>query len=284
MARIGRFNQRSLYSLGRRVGVALRRGWLNRFVRAKRVQLVELNGKPFKRITLADAWVAWRIARNLEVFRHFEIFPRLVAEVDNELLLEFVEGRALGSEADASLVERLARFFGTIYSVDRRRVKTEETDFSDEVQRDLAFLRDVAVLERDAWKDLSASASASVPPEVWVGYDYLDPLPKNFVVVPGGRLVAIDVEEIAADQLLGGGLAKILFRWSDVGRDDLLGALEAVAPLDLAPAMPFVELRFLAAWTKRAFLKGRAKLVDPKRFEPYRSPRGAGTAVASSMR
>jgi hypothetical protein len=34
--------------------------------------------------------------------------------------------------------------------------------------------------------------------------------------------------------------------------------------------MPFVELHFLAGWTKLAYLKGRAKLVDPARFEPYR--------------
>ena len=103
-----------------------------------------------------------------------------------------------------------------------------------------------------------------------MGHDYLDPIARNFVITPAGRLVAVDVEELMPDQLLGSGVAKAVLRTPGARRERLLAGIRRTAGLDLAPVMPFVELPFLAGWTKRALLKGRAKLVRPELFEPFR--------------
>jgi len=271
MRAIPRFAQESLDGFGRRISALYRRRVQNRFVRAKRVRLVTLNGRRYKRVTLPDASLAAEVARNLATFRHAGIFPGLVASVDRELLLEFAPGRPQDGRFDDEGIDRLARFFATLYGVDRRRVPTADTPYRDDLRRDLAFLRDVGVLTEPAHRDLVAAADGLAPDEVWVGWDYLDPLPRNFVLAPDGSLVAVDVEDLRSNQLLGSGVAKACFRSIDAGRERLLAAVEREACLELAPLMPFVELHFLAGWTKLAYLKGRAKLVAPALFEPYRA-------------
>ena len=166
MKRIPRFAQTSLDGLRRRIGAAFRRHVANRFFRAKRVRVVTMNGRLYKRVTLPAASVAAQIERNLETFRHAGVFPALVATVDNELLLEFVEGQPLGERFDASQIDGLARFFASLYSVDRRRVPTADTPLCDELRRDLAFLRDVGVLDELAHRDLAAAVDGLAPAEV----------------------------------------------------------------------------------------------------------------------
>ena len=98
----------------------------------------------------------------------------------------------------------------------------------------------------------------------------MDPLPKNFILTDDDRLVAIDVEDLRPAQLIGGGIAKSALRALPVHREQLLDGLASRANLDLRPAMPFIELHFLARWTKRAFLKGSEKLIDASLFESHR--------------
>lgn len=284
MTRIRRFSQRSLQTAARRLGVALRRRLLNRFVRAKRVRVVRLGGRRYKRLSLPDASVAAAVAQHLQTFRHAHVFPALEAVLDREVLLEFVPGRPLAGPLEAHRIEPLARFFATLYAVDRCRVRTADTACTDDLQRDLAFLRDVGVLETAAHRDLAAAAHAITPPEVWIGWDYLDPIPRNFVERPDGSLVAVDVEDLKPDQLIGSGVAKACFRTLGPCGEQLLAAVERAAHLELAPVMPFVELHFLAAWTKLAYLKGRSKLVDPARFERYRRKGETSQAPAFSIR
>lgn len=270
MQRIPRFPERSLHSAYRRAGLLLRRFGLNRFLRDKRVRLIRLNGKRYKRLRLPDSYLATTIARNLERFQEHRIFPRVIAVLDRELLLEFVEGAAVPKQIDAPIVDQLARFFSIIYEADRREVKLAETAFARELREDLDFLTDVSVLEPELRVDLEAAIDRISPNAVWVGYDFMDPLPKNFIVATDGRLVAIDVEDLLADQLIGGGIAKVLLRLAPDQREQLLDALAETSSLDLGPALPFIELRFLTRWTKHLFLKGRSRMVEPQHFEAYR--------------
>lgn len=270
MERIPRFSERSLYTLTRRAGVLLRRHVLNRFVREKNVRLITMNGRRFKRVTLPDSAVAARVARNFEPFRHLGIFPRIIAVDDRELLVEFVEGRSLpNAPPDASLIDAFVDFFTTLYGVGRRKVDLVESGFAHELRVDLDFLRDVGVLGASVRERLATTLDRVAPREVWVGYDYMDPLFKNFVLDAGGRLIAIDVEDVHADELLGSGVAKALVREMGDCRDALLEGLARRADLDLRPAMSFIELRFIAGWTKRAYLKGRYKLVDASLFDAF---------------
>jgi hypothetical protein len=272
--RIPRFRHRSLHSLGRRIGVRLRRAWLGRFVPEKRVRLVEIGGARFKRLTLPDAWSAAQLARSLERFRRHQLFPGLVAQSGRELLLEFVEGRPLAEPLSSLAADQLAGFFAALYSEGRQTVETSAAGCLDRLQRDLGFLARVGLLDASAHADLKQAAEALAPPEVFLGYDYLDPIARNFVINQSGRLVAVDVEELMPGQLLGGGVAKAALRTAGVSRERMLAGIRREAGLDLAPVMPFVELAFLAGWTQRALLKGRARLVQPALFERFRG-RGA---------
>ena len=270
MERLPRFRQSSLHSLRRRVGLALRRRLLGRFVPEKQVRLIQIGGARCKRVTVADAWTATQMARNLERFRSHRMFPVLIAQSANELLLEYVEGRPLADPLDAAGCDLLADFFSVLYAQDRHAVEIRNTGFAETLLRDLAFLGQVGVLESSALPDLIRAAEALKPAQVYVGHDYLDPLSRNFVVTPEGQLVAIDVEDLLPNQLLGTGVAKAVLRMPGARREPLLARIRRTAGLDLAPVLPFVELAALADWTKRALLKGRHKLLRPELFEPYR--------------
>ncbi len=269
--RIPRFRQSSLHSLGRRIGTRLRRHWLGRFVPEKRVRLIEIGSARFKRLTLPDAWTAAQLTRSLERFRSHQLFPAVIAQSGSELLLEYVEGSRLAEPLDEAGCDQLAGFFGTLYAQGRQRVETHATGLVHALRIDLAFLGQVGVLEGSALLELERAAEALAPAQVYLGYDYLDAIARNFVITPAGRLVAVDVEELMPGQLLGSGVAKAVLRTPGARRERLLAGIRRSAGLDLAPVMPFVELAFLAGWTKRALLKGRAKLVSPELFERYRT-------------
>ena len=274
MRRIPRFRQTSLHSLKRRVGSALRRRLLGRFIPEKRVRLIQIGGVRCKRLTLPDTWTATQMTRNLDRFRSHRMVPVLIAQSANELLLEYVEGSPIGNPLDAAGCDQLAGFFAVLYAQDRHAVETRSAGFAAALQRDLEFLGRVGVLAASAVPELARAADALAPAQVYVGHDYLDPIPRNFVVTPAGQLVAVDIEDLLPNQLLGSGVAKAVLRTPGASRERLLEGIRRTAGLDLAPVLPFVELAFLAAWTKRALLKGRASLVRPELFEPYRT-RGA---------
>ncbi len=271
MRRIPRFHQSSLHSLGRRLGMTLRRSLLGRFVPEKRVRLIQIGGARCKRVTLPDTWTATQMARSLERFRSHRLFPSLIAQSANELLLEYVEGRAIANPLDEAGADQLAGFFAVLYAHDRHAVETRSAGFIAALQHDLAFLGSAGVIDASALPELTQAAEALAPTQIYVGHDYLDPIPRNFVVTPENRLVAIDIEDLLPNQLLGSGVAKAVLRTPGAQRERLLAGIRRTAGLDLAPVMPFVELSFLAGWTKRALLKGRAGLVRPELFEPYRT-------------
>jgi hypothetical protein len=271
MRRIPRFRQTSLHSLKRRVGISLRRRLLGRFVPKRRVRLIQIGGARCKRLTLPDAWTATQMARSLERFRSHRMFPALIAQSANELLLEYVEGSPIGIPLDEASCDQLADFFAVLYAQDRHAVETRSAGFAGTLRRDLEFLGQVGVLDASALPELARAAETLTPAQVYVGHDYLDPLPRNFVVTPEGRLVAIDIEDLSPNQLLGSGVAKAVLRTPGANRERLLAGIRRTAGLDLAPVLPFVELSLLAAWTKHALLKGRHKLVRPELFEPYRT-------------
>jgi hypothetical protein len=254
--------------------VQLRRHWLGRFVPVKRVRLVEIGGARFKRLTLPDAWTAAQLARSLERFRSHQVFPAVIEQSASELLLEFVEGAPIPDPLGDADCDRLAGFFAVLYAQGRHAVETRAGGFGEALRLDLAFLGQVGVLDAAALPELLRAAETLAPAQVYVGHDYLDPIARNFVITPAGRLVAVDVEELMPNQLLGSGVAKAVLRTPGARRDRLLDGIRRTAGLDLAPVMPFVELAFLAGWTKRALLKGRAKLVRPELFEPYRTRGG----------
>lgn len=270
MQRIPAFRQQSLHTLERRLGARVRRWLLRRFVPTPTVNLVRFGGRPYKRITFIDAWRAEGLARVLDEYRDAGIFPQLVARFENELMVEYIEGEHPDA-FDAATIAGLARFFGALYGAGARRLPTAQTRFGAALERDLFFLRDCGVLREPLRNELASKLPAILPSELWVGTEYIDSLPKNFVRAADDRLVAIDVDAIHRDELIGIGVAKAFLDASGGERDLFFRELDEHVSLDLAPLMPFVDLSFLASWTKLLFLKGRARRIEPARFEAWLS-------------
>jgi len=255
------------------MGGVLRARLLNRSVPLKAVHRLTVNGHDFKRITFAGTGQAESAERHLRRVRGLGIFPQVVNRSDNELLLEFVPGRSLET-IELDRVEQFAHFFSVLHGVETRSLELEATGFHEDAQRDIAFLEQVGVIDTLVRHDVSGVLEKVAPSHAWCSYDYIDSLPKNFVLTPDTRLVGIDVEALVPDALTGTGVAKLLARSDDAFRERFLAELALRPGPDIAPSLQFVEIAFLAGWLKRLFLKGRQRLLEPERLAPHREVRG----------
>lgn len=246
------------------------RSWLKK---SQQLRIVTVNGVRYKRLLLGDAYTAGRIERTLEAFGPSPRLPRLVTRFENEVWLEFVPGEAL-THADDSVLAEVTAFYSEVYSRATRTVCSSDTALPQRLERDLAFLRETGVISIEAWRDLSATAQRIAPPTMAVGFEYTDPVLKNFVrPETGGPLRAVDVESLVQDRPLGVGVAKASVYWlAPAQRERLLAELDATLP-QLRAQLPFVELCFLARWTKTKFLSGKRKLAHEQRFDAFRAPR-----------
>jgi hypothetical protein len=248
----------------------LGRGWLRK---SQRLRIVEVNGVRYKRLVLHDAYIAERIERTLEAFGPSPRLPRLVTRFENELWLQFVPGEPL-THVDDGVLSEVTAFYAELYARATRMVPTEETALPQRLQQDLVFLHETRIIGAEAWRDVSATARRIAPANVAVGFEYTDPVLKNFVSPEsGGPLCAVDVESLVRDRTLGAGIAKANVYWlAPAQRERMLDELDATVP-QLRAQLPFVELCFLARWTKTKFLTGKPKLAHEQRFEAFRAPR-----------
>jgi hypothetical protein len=259
------FRQRSLHPLSRRVRDALR---LGRPPRSQRVYAVEVGGHRYKRVVLPDAHHAAAIAARLRRFGPEGIYPALILERERELWVEFIEGTPLaGPDPDAAL--GVARVLGALQRREPRLVPLVQTSFLHDLQVDLRFLGEVGVLPAAAVRSLRERAERLAPERVWVGYDCTDAIAKNFVRTPEGEVRAVDVESLGADQLIGVGPAKACLRWLSGERERFLAALRAAGAPGFGAYFEFVELAFLAFWTKSSLLEGKRRFVDAGAFERF---------------
>lgn len=236
--------------------------------KSQKAYFLTLNGHRYKRIVLGDAWQAKRIERELENFRPEDGFPPLILRHENQLLLGYVQGRPFVAD-DAADREQLALFYATLYRKAPRQAAVRELPLPTRLDRDLRFLVDTGVLEHSDLPALQARAATLQPEQVWLGFDYVDPVAKNFVRADSG-MVAVDVESLVSGEALGTGIAKARAHWLDESRTgEFLETITAAGGPDLAPQLPYIELCFLAGWTKRKVLQGKRRFVRPallKRF------------------
>ena len=64
-------------------------------------------------------------------------------------------------------------------------------------------------------------------------------------------------------------MAKASLRWLGPHRDRLLAGLRERSAPDFQSYLPFIELSFLAFWTKSSFLEKKRRFVDPAHFERF---------------
>lgn len=238
--------------------------------RRQRLRLVSRGGVRLKRVILCDSHSAAVVARNLDAFAGSPHFPPLLLQAENEVWLRYVEGAPV-HEPDAWIAEEVADLFATLYSRQPRRCRVAETPFVFRLEQDLAFLHAAGLLDRAAHDDLRGAAHRLAPAELWVGYDYTDPLLKNFVLCrDSGRLCAVDVEALEAEALIGLGVAKALHRWLAPYRAGFLARLEAGGAPPIAACLPFLELSYHAERAKRKVLELKVREVDRAVFDRFR--------------
>lgn len=238
--------------------------------RSQRVYVVTINGRRFKRVILPDAHHASLVAARLRAFGPAEIYPSLILEREREVWVEFVEGERV-TDATPEVVDGIADVLAVLMKRAPRRRPLSETPFLHDLTVDLRFLREVGVLAPAVSEELLHCAAQLAPETVWLGHDCTDTILKNFVKTPEGRIRAVDVESLGADQLLGSGAAKACLRWLGPQRERFLGRLRSSGAPDFGSYFAFVELGFLAFWTKSSFLEGKSRFVDPARFDRFRS-------------
>lgn len=260
------------YSLKRRVRSAVLRLLGRQPHKSQDLRFVTINGHRFKRLILRDSYMATAIEENLGRFGPSDLFPPLVTCFENEVWVEFIDGPAI-DRIDDGVVERMADFYHDVHARRPRQVAVDETAFVTRLRQDLRFLNQVAVLSDETYRALEDLAGRIAPSQVWIGFDYVDPVLKNFIVRPqDAGFCAIDVESLQDDQLIGTGVAKACVHWLEPYRAVFLERIAARGGPEFLPYFDFVELCLLARWTKTKFLTEKWKFVDPKRFDRFLGP------------
>lgn len=256
----------------KRVKYFLSRLFGTRLQKAKGIHFVTVNGHRFKRLLLCDSFLAAEIEQHLEDFRDSGYFPPLVARYEHEIWLEYVEGVPVRS-VNEDFVLKVAEFYATMYGKSPILVNAAQSPFPSRLIQDLLFLHQIGVLTQASYHDLQVSVPDLIPEQVWVGYDYTDPVLKNFILRPEtGRICVVDVDGLAENQLLGTGVAKACVRWLGPFRSLFFSTLGKQGVPDIQTYFSFVELCFLAKWMKRAFLEHDWKVIDSTLFEQFRHP------------
>jgi hypothetical protein len=255
----------------KRLGYWMSRLGGTRLQKAKSLHFVTINGQQFKRLILSDSYLAFEIEQNLECFRGSGLFPNVVIRYEREIWVEFVTGHFI-REIDEPLVEKVAMFYSRLYSEAPRLMETNKTIFPDRLDRDLHFLNQIGILSNGLLVKIREAVEILQPTHCWIGYDYTDPVKKNFVLNPQTQLLcAVDVEGLVNEHLIGMGAAKALVRWLNPFKNEFLRLLVTKGVPDIQAYYGFIELCFLAQWTKRAFFERDWKGIHPAYFEKYRS-------------
>ena len=256
----------------KRVKYFLSRLFGTRLQKDKGIHYVTINEHKFKRLILCDSFFAHEIEQHLERFRESGYFPPLVARYEHEIWLEYVEGNRVRS-IDEEFVLKIAEFYATVYGQSPKLVDAKQSSFLSRHLQDLRFLRQMNILTADSHRDLEAASHEMLPEKIWVGYEYTDPVLKNFIVrSENEKVCVVDVDGLADNQLLGIGVAKACVRWLSPYQNLFFSSLAKRGAPDIQKYFSFVELFFLAKWMKRAFLEHDWKVIDSTLFERFRHP------------
>jgi hypothetical protein len=231
------------------------RGWRGAgLAKTHVVHFVDIGEARFKRVLFADSETARAVAEGLEHLADSECFPGLLMHQERQLWVGYLPGRspALNDPADQ---ERLIDFFVRLYASIPPTV-ADPAPFSARLVRNLDFLSRTTVLTHARADQLRDLERRLRPDRVQVGYDYIDPLGKNFVV-HGDRVVAIDIEALVPEMPLGTGLAKAKLRWPFDPSAQVLSRLAAAGGPELAGQLVWTELCFLCDYFKQKLLQGK---------------------------
>lgn len=238
------------------------------------VHFVDIGEARFKRVQFADGGTARAVAEGLERLADSECVPGLLMHQERQLWVDYLPGRppALDDPADQG---RLIEFFVRLYTSTPPAV-ADPALFSVRLARNLDFLSRADVLTPARADQLRELERRLRPDRVQIGYDYIDPLGKNFVV-QGDRVVAIDIEALVPETSLGTGLAKAKLRWPFDPSARVLSRLSAAGGPELAGQLVWTELCFLCDYFKHKVLQGKPGYIRLEALDRLLSAQTAKT-------
>jgi hypothetical protein len=264
-----RIRQRRLEPLRQRAGRWVDTLLGRRWVKQQRVFRVEIGGLTLKRIEMLDSARAAAKEEMLIRLADAGIAPTIVARHHRDLWLEFVEGDRV-DPADARLPDDFAGLLAGLYGSGATVVAPRGAYGPEAVERDLALLARAGVLTTRAVAAIRELLPSAAPSQLWIGFDHTDLLVKNVLRRKDGRLCLIDVESIVAAEAIGTGFAKACIRWIGDSRERYAEAVKRRPEIpDFLAYLPYLEIRFLAAWSKRSLLLGKESLVDARHFDAW---------------
>jgi hypothetical protein len=259
--RLEPFRQRA----GRLVDGLLGRRW----VKQQRVYLVEAGSLRLKRIEMLDSARAAIKEEMLVQLAAAEILPKVVARHHRDLWIEFIEGTAVDPR-DPRLPEDFAALLTALYGSGATATAPRGIYAPEAIAQDLDLLRRAGCLTAGTAANATALLPSVVPSALWIGFDHTDLLVRNMLRRGDGRLCLIDVESVVSGEAVGTGFAKACVRWIGSARERYVEAVRrrSDTPPFLA-YLPYLEIRFLAAWSKRSLLLGKETLVQPRLFDDW---------------
>lgn len=111
-------------------------------------------------------------------------------------------------------------------------------------------------------------AASFEPATLLLGFDFIDPVPKNFVV-RNDRLVGVDAEALRTETLLGTGPAKALLRWLRIPADELVMRLRTAGSPDLTSQFAYANLCFRCSYARQKYLQRKSHLAPASIFAAY---------------
>lgn len=212
-------------------------------------------GQKAKRVTFQTKREADIVTHALETLAPLGCFPKLIAHQDQCVWVSFVPAQPTSDDPS----DLISAFFQKLYGHQVGKVVDEVS--SDTVleafESNLDTLRASRYFNEDFLNQLALHCHRSRPETVCVGFDYVDAIPKNFVMSQG-QAIGIDIDAIEANVLLGKGLAKAEYR-------SLMNASAHLAAFDtrLVKQYPFVRLCFAAEYFCQKLAQGKKRHINP---------------------
>jgi hypothetical protein len=235
-------------------------------VKSHEVHFVRTGVGIHKRIRFLHASEAIAVERALVLLGKYAGVPALVVRYGTELWLEYVHGEVLDPLAAGS--DLLPHFFAELYRRGSRTIETASSGIPAQLREDIEFLQQTGYLEPAVCRRLLERAVELEPERVWLGFEYIDPLPKNFIV-RDGMIVGVDVEALKPDTLLGVGPAKAFLRWYREPARDFLERLGRAGAPDISEQLEYAELCFRCTYAKQKAFQRKTHLAPPSSFDRF---------------
>ncbi len=214
-------------------------------VKHHEVHLVRVDGIDCKRVRFVELAAARQAGLALAALAPLQRFPDLLRQDGAELWTRFVPGTLARPKRAADRLA-VAEFFVDLYSRQTGLIDSRQPlQRANGLAANLSRLKAAGRLDPAAVEPLLAVERRWRPQHVLLGYDYIDPIARNFVLAEG-RAIAIDIEALLPDQPLGSGLAKAELRWMAVEAALVLDRIDGPRADALRAQYRWVQLCFLA--------------------------------------